>query len=372
MYFVVRPDVDEEIDLLVLISSSSFNAESFTAGRNLSSRPDRATRVSFYRTMDKVRHWRWLPLLSWMAQERPLKSQRVGYITDSDLESERYLNSPHALVVLAPSEYWTRGARVSFDRFVARGGNAIIYSGGSMTWQVRYAGEGNSMLTSFRDSEEQDPMRGTPLATLNWRDKRLDYPVIKSIGGDYFHGGYPEYRRDQGLGQGGYWVYAADHPVFRDTGLKRCESIMFYKNMLYDGMPVTGLDAQGFPVPDVAAIGAHAFNLLAFDWSYRHGHTIATMHIFKPAQDSGFVFNLGAQVFARNFYKQELPVYAKAASDLKQIFINLVNASANGENRVQENQDKRKTVFPMTTPHETSLSLEQVNFECQDYTSQES
>ncbi|MGC4020805.1 MAG: hypothetical protein QM734_02100 [Cyclobacteriaceae bacterium] len=57
-----------------------------------------------------------------------------------------------------------------------------------MWWQVRYDEQKDKMICyKDKDSDiETDPL----LKTIVWADSTLKYPIIKSIGADFIHGGY--------------------------------------------------------------------------------------------------------------------------------------------------------------------------------------
>jgi hypothetical protein len=240
----------------------------------------------------------------------------------------------------------------------------MVLSGNSLWWQVRYEGEDKSIMVGHKDAE-QDPIEDPELKTINWDNTSLNYPLNKSIGGSFPHGGYGVFRKNEAIGQGGYWIFDEDHPILKGTGLSKCDQIMFFKLKEYDGMPIVGVDNEGFPVPDLKKIDAYAFNFLGFDWGYRLGHTSGTMHVMRTKKDSGFLFHLGAKDFSSTFRVTNKPEYKKSVEMMKKIFTNVVNYSVNGEDIVLIDVPRRDVAKAFTTPYMQNLSLDAINFPCE-------
>ena len=71
------------------------------------------------------------------------------------------------LVVIGHSEYWTRTARLNFDRFVDEGCHALVLSGNTMWWQVRYSENKDRMICYKGGNDPAAPAR-SPHRTTNW------------------------------------------------------------------------------------------------------------------------------------------------------------------------------------------------------------
>src|SRR5258705_2173024 len=112
---------------------------------------------------------KWFPSLSHV---------KIKYVVDMDLDNYS-LSQCKIIVIIGHSEYWTRKARINFDRFVNEGGHAIILSGNTMWWQVRYT-DNKSALICHRSSE-LDAEKDESLKTVQWRDPILQYPILSSI-----------------------------------------------------------------------------------------------------------------------------------------------------------------------------------------------
>jgi hypothetical protein len=105
--------------------------------------------MSFYRPQNASKPDEWIDMAKWLATD-PMLQKRVGFITDADLETSSILDGAKALVVLPHSEYWSRPARISVDKFIARGGNVVLASGNAMWWQVRLEGEHKDRLVCYK------------------------------------------------------------------------------------------------------------------------------------------------------------------------------------------------------------------------------
>ena len=90
------------------------------------------------------------------------------------------------IAVVGHSEYWTKTARLNFDKFVDNGKDAIVLSGNTMWWQVRYSGDKNKLIC-YKDAL-LDTISDPLLKSINWPDTSLHYPLLNSVGVDYTHG----------------------------------------------------------------------------------------------------------------------------------------------------------------------------------------
>jgi hypothetical protein len=356
---VKRPEQDpanKKKKIVVLISTNTFNAYSATDGRSLYS-PYRVPAVSFYRPQSGVKRKEWRPFLSWVVSDQPFGPDvQFSYITDFEMDEPLWLEGADLLVVLGHSEYWTRKAREVFDAFVERGGHALVASGNTMWWQVRYEGDAQSVLVSYKSRSEQDPMAETEDETTNWIKPILNYPVIPSIGGGFKEGGFGIFNRPtQAKGWGGYMIIDGSHPLLRGTGLRAGDCFPFFKWMEYDGAPILGFDSSGMPVADLEQIGASKFELLGFDLGYNEGHTVGTMHVMQRTPKSGYLFNIGAKDFARTWAKSKREPWHQSSQVMKRLFQNFVSDVFSGASPFSQNPPQEQVVYSMTTPWKHDL-----------------
>jgi hypothetical protein len=124
------------VDLLIVYPSNTVNAYSNSGGKSLYTLPltDRPFEVSFERPMALQDFSEYC--LSWFTT---LHEFSVGYICDADLDQYENISLARVLVIPGHNEYWTRQARKNFDQFVDGGKHALILSGNTMWWQVRYS-----------------------------------------------------------------------------------------------------------------------------------------------------------------------------------------------------------------------------------------
>lgn len=67
-------------------------------------------------------------------------------VTDHDLHRDpRLLDGYEAVMINGHSEYWSREAAESLDRYLRAGGNAIVLSGNTMFWRVSFNADGSVM-----------------------------------------------------------------------------------------------------------------------------------------------------------------------------------------------------------------------------------
>ncbi|MFN8422126.1 MAG: DUF6605 domain-containing protein [Anaerolineae bacterium] len=271
--------------IVVVYPSNTQNAYNKRGGRSLYTTP-RATAVSFQRPVDPPVLDLARPLLEWLARgDLP-----VRYVADQDLEDADALAGAKVVVIIGHSEYWTRAARRTFDRFVDAGGDAVILSGNTMWWQVRYdAGRDRMICYKNTPDPEADPL----LATTNWTAPGLRYPPMRSTGGDFDHGGYGDHREDppgEKRGWDGFRIVAPLSPFLAGTGL-RPGDVLSLPSREYDGAPIAGFDAAGVPILDRATLGFHRLELIGYNLGYRRRPTVGTWIVFQRTATSGVVVN---------------------------------------------------------------------------------
>jgi hypothetical protein len=219
------------------------------------------------------------------------------FASGMDLQTDPTLLNPYStLVIVGHSEYWSRTMRDRLDEFVEAGGNAIILSGNTMWWQVRFE---NDNLVVYKN-KGLDPMTGIndDVVTVRWWDDPVFYPENSSIGVSFRNGGSvntPNSLFREADGYGGFWIADSQHNFMSGTGLTNKEILGFEHHIAghetdgalfewVDNKPVvTGTD--GTPL-DFQVLAYSPANFLPAHTNPEPGAT--TMGVFT---NGGTVFN---------------------------------------------------------------------------------
>lgn len=276
--FIIK--THDPVDVMLVYASNTANAYATSGGKSLYTQKDRPASVSFERPIE-------LQALSGVCLKwfDKLDDFSIGYVADMDLDDFSSFSSAKVLVIAGHSEYWTRQARHNFDRFVDFGGDALILSGNTMWWQVRYS-EDRSRMICYKDGDI-DPVIDPLFKTINWSDPVVDYPIWSSIGAHFPYGGYG---LKSDAGWNGFKIAEPASPLFEGLNLKRGD-IISLPSLEYDGAPVRGYDVEGYPLIDNSILNFERVELLAFDKGYRAGETNATFIVFRKNPTSGIVIN---------------------------------------------------------------------------------
>lgn len=146
---VVKPVLNEKVDVLVIIPTNTYEAHNLIGGRSIYSAENPKRKpgnvVSFLRPIPDAFFKTLAPLNEFLKQHPEWK---VGYITDRELESSTTLKNAKLVIVAGNSSHWTRKARQNFDKYIAKGGNVILLSSSAdfMKYQVRYKNDGKQMV----------------------------------------------------------------------------------------------------------------------------------------------------------------------------------------------------------------------------------
>ena len=229
---------------------------------------------------------RYLALLRWLWDQSDLS---YSYIADMDMDEFGSISAADLIIISGHSEYWTRKARRNFDRFVDLGKPALVLSGNSMWWQVRYTPDREKLIC--HKLWESDSLSVDSLKTVLWTDDRLGYQIISSIGADFHHGGYGLRYDDNGWD--GYKLITTDRPYLSGLNLHTGQIISMPSGE-YDGTLVSGRDSNGFPIPDTAALGFFRMEIIGFDLGFRVHETIGTWIEFQKTVQSGVIINVGS------------------------------------------------------------------------------
>ncbi len=268
----------------------------------------KADRVSMYRpdrAMDgEVYRWIW-PFIQWAEKS----NIALEYIASTDMDQGASPLSAYRLfVTVGHDEYWSASMRSNYDAFIARGGNAAIFSGNTMWWKtdniVDSVGRSGGLMVATK-------LQGS--STGNWYESN---PEGKSIGASFLRGGYVDEIANPGATNTGYKVIDASHWVYAGTGLAQGASFGHEQRVLryeVDGVDFK-YDAQNIPRPttgDTVNANANILGLVALTgWT---GNSSAlrpssavqlsgvsgawgAMTLSKP---NGWVFNGGTTDWAR-------------------------------------------------------------------------
>ncbi len=263
-------------DVLVVYPSNTDNAYNKVGGRNFYTKP-KADTLSFKRPF--LMHRYAYPFFQWIVDT----DFEVEYACDFDLDSYETFKNYKVIVFPGHNEYWTRKAKLNFDRYIAEGGNVVILSGNTMWWQIRYAEDYSKMicLKGIGDSLEVDSLR-----TINWNHPSLNSSLINSIGCDFSYGGYGN-RGDKGWG--GFKIIE-DSPLFDNTNTE-VGDIISVLSAEYDGMPLLNIDTN--PTIDTSLIHFYKIRLLGYDRAVnsKNEDKNGVFIVFQNTNTSGIVIN---------------------------------------------------------------------------------
>jgi hypothetical protein len=296
--------------MIVVYPSNTANAYANSGGKSLygfnSSDLIGAEKVSFQRPIPLQRHsesfFRWLPKQNFTD---------IGFISDQDLDDFNSIKRADLILIVGHSEYWTLKARQNFDRFVSSGKNALILSGNTMWWQVRYE-RSNTQLVCYRDVKK-DPIKSEKLKTINWFAPALEYPIINSIGVDFRNAGYG-LKKDRGWD--GYKILVKS-PLLEGTTLSRGDVVICPTDET-DGTNLLSIE-NGFASIDYQSLGFEQIEVVGYDLVSRGSKEgVATWIVFKPTRSSGIVINTASTDWCS--YRG-----IGSNSDIEKITLNMIN-----------------------------------------------
>jgi len=290
----------ENVDFTIVYPSNTENAYSASGGKSLYTSPTPATQVSFLRPI--TMHYFCIGIFKWLLGQ----TYNYNVISDMDLDEATSLKGK-LLLIVGHNEYWTKIARNNFDAYVANGNRALILSGNSMYWHVRYNAD-RTIMVCYK-SVKGDPTPNLLDKTYYWNTISQNHPVAQSIGVDPDHGGYGTQSSYKFPNFGGLKIIDINSPLFKTVNLKRGD-VLNMDTHEYDGVPVTGFDKNGYPVLDSKKLSFYKVKLLAFDkaldYNIPNQLNVAAAIIFKKTKTSGTIINFGSTNFCTNesFYTQ--------------------------------------------------------------------
>ncbi len=318
VYFVVR-NPEKTAKVTLVLATNTQNAYSCHGGYGLygckgeNGKVEQVKKVSYLRPQridTKAYGWAWdiihlsRPFLNWVDAESAYGNS-VQYITDMDLDNYEEFSDSELLVIPAHNEYWTIAGQDNFNKFIDSGKDALIAGGNIMWWHNRYSSDGN-VMTVFRGSIWNDPEaekgKETTYFHLLKDEDGESRAAYNSIGALFTYGGYDDNKWDNLQGQNPFRVIRPNAAIFDGTNIEMCGELDLSDNHELDGPIIDGFDVNGFPNVKYSLYkDLYNFEILAYTWGYRAGHTVGTIHAFQRKQDSGTVLQFasnGAAAFA--------------------------------------------------------------------------
>jgi hypothetical protein len=171
--FIIKPK-ESKHEILVVVPTNEFAANNMSGGKGLHAAKKRrkpANVISFNRPENVTDYEALVPLIKFFNSDT---SWHVGFIAEKDLENSVAFSGVRLLIIAGNSSHWTRRARTNFDKYLDKGGNALVFSENFMKWQVRYRQKGTQMICHKRKFTDliQDPY----LKTTTWDEPSLKYP----------------------------------------------------------------------------------------------------------------------------------------------------------------------------------------------------
>ncbi len=286
---IIKGDMNAE-DIVIVIPTNTDAAYSNIGGKSLyeknSTNQIASTKVSFLRPLPlssntSSQRKYYLSFLQWFTTQ--YLNYNISVISDMDMDDYNEISHARLLIVIGHSEYWTRKARLNFDRFVDNGKDAVFLSGDAMGWQVRYSGDKTQMICHRRADMntdgnsyvykgwDDDPICDPLLNTNNWWYPSLKYSVLSSIGAYWDIGGYGNHEGCYG-GFNGHKILLPQSPLLSNTNFNYHDVLTFTTGE-YDGTIISNADSNdghiigngGDPILDVTGLGFYRAELIGYD-----------------------------------------------------------------------------------------------------------
>jgi len=307
--FIIKSS--SNVDALVVYPSNTINAYNRSGGASFYTDP-KANVLSFLRPQSNYYHSSFsIPFFKWI---RSL-NYNFSYIADIDLDDENIFNTSKLIIIPGHNEYWSRKARKNFDEFISAENDAIILSGNTMWWQIRY--EENHQIVCYK-SIILDPIDDPFLKTTNWFKSILEYPILNSIGVDFRYGGYGD-KEDQGWD--GFKIINPLSPLFDGIEIE-LNQIISVPTREYDGTPISAIQ-NGNPIIDNDLLNFHKIEIIGYDigikWGTTNENSYPLFLIFQKTPTSGYVINTSSTDWCyKGFLGQDSDI-------IKQITINAID-----------------------------------------------
>ncbi|MBS1507017.1 MAG: T9SS type A sorting domain-containing protein [Bacteroidetes bacterium] len=281
--------------------------------------------VSFHRP---IKHLDWTDgFLTWFFNNNNYTS--INVISDYDLEDYNEIKNAKLVIVIGHSEYWTRQARMNFDKFIEAGSDAMILSGNSMWWQVRYQNDnGNPQMICYRGSyagyPQNDPGCDPLLETTSYDKPSVKYSIVGSIGGAWPYGGFANDQLNDNKvitekyqGFDGYKIILPNSPLLAGTNLKQGDILP--RNFAngetgeLDGTLFTSVNNNSYPVIDPNQMGFYRAEIIGYDLPAYSPQISVPPHYapiiaFQRTSISGRIVNVNSNYWCRPSHFNNLTV----------------------------------------------------------------
>ncbi len=252
-------------------------------------------------------------------------SYSLDFLSDEDLEDYNKIKNYQVLIFIGHSEYWTRSARLNFDKFINENHHALMLSGNSMYWQARYDTKTPNQQICYKyDAFSSDPISDILLKTGRWEDARLNLNPLLSIGSNYYT--YGGFQNPVKVGFGGYKILKPQHELFKGLNFKYNDVMKFVADE-YDGAKLSYVKnpantADIYPVYDNVTTNFYKVQLLAYDlavpdWGGNDVHSGAIIALKRKAT-SGVIINIGASNWCNEISKSEIKKITTNAIEILQ------------------------------------------------------
>jgi N,N-dimethylformamidase beta subunit-like, C-terminal len=227
-----------------------------------------------------------IPFIQWLA--------RWGIPFDVCTSRDVHFQAPsardHRLVVfVGHHEYWTAKMRTHVETFAKSGGNVAFFSGNVCWWQIRLSTDGRQ-LVCYKVAGF-DPVSTTSdhaLTTVHWFDDLVKRPETTLTGVSWLGeaGAYSDQDHR-------FQVKRADHWVFAGTGLRNGDKFGGYSSTR-DGeedRSVAGSETDRVQSGEHGLKSPPNYTLASIYDLFSPDFEVGTMGTFRPAGESGVVFN---------------------------------------------------------------------------------
>ncbi|BDG04096.1 N,N-dimethylformamidase beta subunit family domain-containing protein [Anaeromyxobacter oryzae] len=171
------------------------------------------------------------------------------YATDLDLDRDAgLLDGQRLFLSVGHDEYWTRAAREHLEAALALGVNAAFLGSNAVYWQIRLEPSRSDPTrlrrtqVCYKSLSAQDPLRGTPLVTVAFRDPQVSWPENALVG--VMYAGW----NDASVPAAAWVVRDAGSWLYEGTGLADGDAIPAIVGYEIDRVADNGLTPPGLEV----------------------------------------------------------------------------------------------------------------------------
>lgn len=308
--FLVKNTGPVQGDFLIIHPSHNDIAYNNNGGMSyyLPSHQVRARVLSTQRPWKIAENGNPIPFYQWILS----KGYKVDFACDDEMQDYENIKKYNMMVIAGHSEYWTRPARETFDKFIDNGKNALMLTGNTMYWQTRFSTTKQQLTCYKYDAQSADPTTDPLLKTDRWEAATLKYNELNSIGLNFYtSGGYITIRAGDPKGFTGYKIIQPDFPIFKNTNLAMNDTLI-HNSIEYDGAKVKFVSTAKFgsvPVYDNSATKFYKVDILGWDYArpdygvINNNYNIALFIIMKKKSTSGLILNMSSSNWCNEILK---------------------------------------------------------------------